>query len=380
MCKVMIMTGLENSPKALEFMKAAAKPMSRMDRDGIGYSAINSQNKLFMQKWHKNDDFLKTDSVVDANLIAELAQYQDRLQLKENYTSYGEITLDDLKTVTMHTRWATCGREFENTHPFIDQETSLIHNGTINNCKVLNLNKISTCDSEAALQVYLNKQIGTTPLTANIQSFIDELSGYWAFGILAKDVNGQYILDVVRESAQLYFCKVPDLGKNCYVFATTQDIITESLKETGLTSSKIEFLKESYYIRFNAITGEIVDNYKLGKSKSNKSYSSYSNYIKEETTESYFDKKKTTEIDDELDYFTDNRYKLVNRLAAYDDFMNSNYFNTLKDMPNYMEALLVRAEKFDKLPFEQILLVLEFYQKEKDVKETIKLLNTKASA
>lgn len=382
MCKVLIMTGIDNSENALKFMKAAKEPMSRMDRDGIGYSAVNSNNELFMQKWHNNDNFLDTVNVVDKELLTELEPYKNRLRLKENYTSYGNVTLDDLKAVTMHTRWATCGREFENTHPFVYNETSLIHNGTINNSRELNLNKISTCDSETALQVYLNNQVDKNPTTQNIQNFLDTLKGYWAFGILAKDSDGNYVIDVVREGASLYFCRIPELGKNNYVFATTEEIIKAGLTALGV-KSKISFFKESQYLRFNALTGELIIGETMKTSKSNSSkYSYYSGNGKSaiEKDDSYFSKKNSTEseIDDQLAFMEDKSFPLFTRLDTYDDLMKTRISDIFVTMPEFLKNRLKVLEKIGTITFDEIVQAIEIYVKEKKTKDVLDFLEKKA--
>jgi len=216
MCKVMILKGIQNSQLALDFMKAVAPNMSVYNSDGIGYSAVNSKNKMFMEKWHNNKQFLDTDTVIDNDTLKLLAPFKNRLPyLSLNYTNYGEVTRDDLTTVTMHTRYATCGKTFENTHPFIEGDTSLIHNGVIRNQEELNLNKNSTCDSENALQLYKNLNINLETSPDNVQDFIDQLKGYWAFAFLSPDANNRYMLDVVREGAALYWALLPELGEHC---------------------------------------------------------------------------------------------------------------------------------------------------------------------
>ena len=198
MCKVMVMTGIKESALALDFMKEVAPNMSIGNTDGIGYSAINSKNELFMEKWHNNKHFLNTDDVVDQATVEALKPFENRIgKLPLNYTNFGTVTRDDLRTVTMHTRYATCGKTFENTHPFIEGDTSLIHNGVISNAYALGLNKNSTCDSENALQLYVKEKTALTKSPELLQNYLDQLKGYWAFAFLAKNNKGIYQLSVV---------------------------------------------------------------------------------------------------------------------------------------------------------------------------------------
>lgn len=272
MCKIMVLKGVQDSGLALKFMTAVAPTMSQGNNDGIGYSAINSKNELFMEKWHRNSQFLQLDTVIDETTVKALEQFKSRIGTPPlNYTSYGNISRDDMTTITMHTRYATCGKEFANTHPFIDNEMSLIHNGGIYNSVELKLNKISICDSEVALQLYNNEQINLSTSPEVVQNFMDQLKGYWAFAFLAKDADGTYMLDIVRERATVYWAELTELGKDCVVFATTQEIINIGVEALGLPKrTEISLLPESNYYRYNALTGLDIIDFELAESKLNR--------------------------------------------------------------------------------------------------------------
>jgi hypothetical protein len=264
MCKVLIMTGIINAKLASEFMTLAAIPMSVGNPHGIGYTAVKSDGSIFSEKWHNNVDFLSPK--IDKALASELAPYAERLgsALSVNYESYGQVDMTDMTTITMHTRFATCGREFENTHPFIYNDNSLIHNGSINNSNLLK-NIISTCDSETALQAYLEQGVNTD--SSKSQEFLNMLKGYWAFGILSKDSTGKRILDVYKEGAQLYVTKIAGLGT---VFTTAENTVIDVCKALGITEyEKLLFVKNFSHLRFDAVSGEILIAETLEESKLN---------------------------------------------------------------------------------------------------------------
>lgn len=405
MCKVMVMTGIENSDLALRFMKSVAPNMSVGNTDGIGYSAVNSKNKLFMEKWHTNNKFLNTLDVIDANTIEELKPYENRIgKLQLNYTSYGEVTRDDLRSVTMHTRFATCGKTFENTHPFIENDISLIHNGVIQNSFTLGLNKNSTCDSENALQLYNNLQVNLSKKSMDYQGFLDKLKGYWAFAFLAKDNDGNYLLDVVREGAPLYFAKIEEIGVNCVVFATTKEIIETGCKELQLpVRSQIYLLTESNYHRFNALTGELILNKQLEDSLLNTSSYSYSkvfksnkNKYKEPTTpinnsniDDYYDYynsqenyKNLTNVTDEflLDSFYDINEPLVDRLDAYDKLFDTEYLSNYEDLSIKIRDFIVRQEDKDIISFAEIILMMDAYIASQNISDLYKVFRNKRKA
>lgn len=353
MCKVMILTGVQDSKLALEFMKAVAPSMSLFNTDGIGYSAINSKNQLFSEKWHNNRQFLDTESVIDQETLTALEPFRKKLSgLALNYQPYGEVTRDDIRTVTMHTRFATCGKEFANTHPFIDHGMSLIHNGGISNCAELGLNKISTCDSENALQLYNNMGLNLTKEKGAFQSFTDQLKGYWAFAFLAKDQDGNYMLDIVRERASLYWTYLPELGEDCIVFATTSETIDTGCKALGLeVRKKIWTLTESNYHRFNAVTGEIVmDIHKLKESTLNKYVYNYN------STKHYKSNKRNADVDvvDNIQYINGKKYVngeletlVEDEILTVDEIAQANFLTSTDGKEEY-EGFRANKEEISK--------------------------------
>jgi hypothetical protein len=258
------MTGITEGLVAEEFMRRMAKPMSTTNKDGIGYSAVASDGELFSQRWLNNSQFFDKTEVMTPAISEQLASFASRLPkgaLELNYSEFGNINFQDVKSVTMHTRFATCGREFANTHPFIDADTSLIHNGSISNAfsthyRVgLDINKISTCDSEAALQTYL--KLGVNLDTSQAKKWLDLLTGSWAFGILSRNQQNNRILDVIRGTSMLYYMEVDGIGK---IFTTNDDDAKAVIKDMGLTYVKEPiFVASDEMYRYDAITGEFLD-------------------------------------------------------------------------------------------------------------------------
>jgi len=258
MCKLLLMTGITEPLVAKEFMSRISIPMSRSNRDGIGYTAVKSDGSLFSERWHNNESFMEYNSVMVPAIASELIAYKNRLPygaLNTNYDQRGDIDMSDMTSVTMHTRFATCGKEFANTHPFIFGDTSLVHNGTIRNADKLNVNKISSCDSEAALQTYLNSGV---PLETNkAKGWLDMLNGSWAFGIISRDSNNKRILDVVRGTSSLFHSQVEGLGS---VFVTDKDDLISIAKDMSLNLlTEPTLLDMDSMFRFDAISGELLE-------------------------------------------------------------------------------------------------------------------------
>jgi hypothetical protein len=258
MCKLLLMTGITEPLVAKEFMNRISIPMSRSNRDGIGYTAVKSDGSIFSERWHNNQSFMEYDSVMTPEIAEQLQAFKTRLPygaLNTNYASYGDVDMNDMTTVTMHTRFATCGKEFLNTHPFIFNDVSLVHNGTIRNSSVLNVNKISTCDSESALQTYINQ--GVSIDSSKAKTWLDLLSGSWAFGILSRGVDNKRILDVVRGTSSLFHGKVEGLGS---VFVTDKEDLLSVAKDMSL-NVLIEptLLGIDTMYRFDAVSGELIE-------------------------------------------------------------------------------------------------------------------------
>jgi hypothetical protein len=264
MCKLLIMTGIAEGLVAEEFMRRMAIPMSKTNAHGIGYTAVGPDGELFSQRWLNNEHFFDKSNVMTPEIAEALKPYESRLPkgaLENNYSELGNIDFSNVRTVTMHTRFATCGREFANTHPFIYEDTSLIHNGSISNAfsthyrTGLDVNKISTCDSEAALQVYLSQGVNLD--TTQAKKWLDILSGSWAFGVLSRNAQGNRILDVIRGLSSLYYMEIDGLGK---VFTTNDDDAKAVVKDMGLTFVKDPiFVASDEMYRYDAITGEFLE-------------------------------------------------------------------------------------------------------------------------
>ena len=140
----MVITNIKDSTrdKALDFIKEMAPKLSVNNNDGLGYAALDDSGNLFAERWFKNSNaFKKPVSSPFKNLVSF-----DNIE----YNSEGNVNLDKVTAMTLHTRMATCEKNLKNTHPFIKDGTSVIHNGVIRNPEVYKP-MMSTCDSESLL-------------------------------------------------------------------------------------------------------------------------------------------------------------------------------------------------------------------------------------
>lgn len=346
MCRLLMATGITDSSVVSNFMKAAKPTMSIGNNMGIGYTAAKSDGQFFTERWHRNDKFMEHDGLITPDKLLELqpaietlSPYFNFPKIGVDYSKYGVDDFGNVTSLTMHTRYATCGREFENTHPFVDNDHSLVHNGVISNAFSLGLNKISTCDSEAALQAYIKKGVGVNPEAA--QDWLNMLSGYWAFGIFSRDANGNRILDVVRDGAQLYATTVEGMG---LVMATTPDIIADACRISGLQMhQKPAIVKENMFYRFDAVTGD-----KLLEVKIKPKFTNYGGWggtssewekitgQKKDTVEPSLHSsqiKEPTNYDELWDMLDDKDMSVVDKLRMYDEAFDGTYLEMYYEIP-----------------------------------------------
>lgn len=264
MCKIAIISGItpETKDKAWEFVKAMAKEMSDFqNRDGLGYAAVDGNGVMFGERWWTN-----SDAFSERNPLTELDRnilnaFNGMLGKTISYNNFGEgidfedVEQTDLRSIILHTRLATSGKEFNNTHPFVINNTALIHNGIIRNADKLGL-KNSTCDSEAILVQYENENVRNS--VANIQDVADKLEGYYACGIISKTDEGRMIVDVFKDkSASLSAFFIKEL--NTVVFATSELAVKSACRTLSFEIVSEYLVRAGCLVRFDALTGRVIE-------------------------------------------------------------------------------------------------------------------------
>jgi hypothetical protein len=250
-----------------EFITKMAEEMGNGNQDGIGYTAVTKDGAMFGERWlfnwqaFHNRNKMSKPKVRNHSVLDPLkAKLKDFIELEdepnyeaiEQYNNFGTVT-EDACAITLHTRYATSPKGLANTHPFVDLEkdVSVIHNGSIRNHEKADEIR-STCDSERVLNKYIEHEVDVVP--ADVQNMVDELKGYFACGILAKDGDNKRVLDVFRTTAQLSAAFIKEL--NCLVISTSLDDIKKVVFNMQLTIiSKAGSIKEDTFQRFDAVTG-----------------------------------------------------------------------------------------------------------------------------
>lgn len=287
MCKVMIITNItdETRSKALTFIKEMGEKISVGNNDGLGYAAIDSNDNLFAERWFKNSNAFKKP--IDSPFLSAVSFKPIE------YNSHGFVNLNEVVAMTLHTRMATCEKSLRNTHPFIKDDISLIHNGVIRNPEVYKPT-ISTCDSESLLNGYIQHDMSENP--GNIEAMVAPLEGYWVGAAFAKQ-DGKYILDIFKHSASLHAVFVYDL--NTWVLSTNAHDIEAVCSKLGFKCSESGEVNNNVLIRLDPSTGQVIGTLDYTKvdvvhKPSKQSYYDYRSYNDYYDYNSHYKSSKTT--------------------------------------------------------------------------------------
>lgn len=268
MCKLFMMSGIndDNRSDASDLIIEMAGIIGLSMRDGIGYAAVTTDGDLFGERWFKSEDAfdLREEPSVSKDEQYILDQYKDALTLidkPKKYNTFGDEKKSiaelwgNVSAVTLHGRFATSAKEFRNTHPFIVNDTSLVHNGVIRNAFSLNRMKQSSCDSEVILNLYDEMLVSETP--ANIQAVVDELIGYYACGVFSRDSEGNRVLDIFKDqTANLSAAYIDELG--VMVFVTNIDDLKRACDVLDLTIGSVYKVNSGILMRLNPVDGSVI--------------------------------------------------------------------------------------------------------------------------
>jgi predicted glutamine amidotransferase len=268
MCKLFMIAGITNETrnKAWELTIEMAGIMGETMRDGIGYAAVTESGELFGERWHKSEEAFDVrgeviqETQVEKRIKSSFGKALTMREKPKRYNSFGdefsciEDLCDTTAAITLHGRFATSSREFKNTHPFIVDDTSLVHNGVIRNADKLNRMKQSTCDSEVILNLYNEKQVSRW--ASNIQGVVDELRGYFACGVFTRDADGNRVMDIFKDdTAQLFAAYIEELST--IVFVTNVSDLELACEIADLKIGSVFKVEAGNLIRLNPVTGVV---------------------------------------------------------------------------------------------------------------------------
>lgn len=260
MCKIAIIAGIkpERQEATIRFIKEMAEIMTPGNDDGLGYAAVDKHGNLFAEKWLNNKKAFTPMKAFDPDtkLISMFSKAIKKQDTPLTYASHGVPDLNKAVAVTLHARLATSAKGIKNTHPFIDADTSLIHNGVITNVQDFNFT-LSSCDSEAILISYLKRYVGVIP--EGIKDAVVDLVGYYACAVFARDADGNRILDVFKgHNDNLHLVWIDDL--ETWVMSSTEENIRRACAKLGFKCGEGFQMVDGVMTRINPITGDKILN------------------------------------------------------------------------------------------------------------------------
>ena len=264
MCKIIIIPKINETETVKKFLRALVPDFTQHDNDGLGYVALNRNGTLSGERWrYPNEAF---QDLIDVNApeskaYAEIGASLDDFDAAPRYNAFG-VDSGEWSALLYHSRFATCAKSIENTHPFIDDAstTALVHNGVITKSIEEWKPKRSTCDSEILLNGYVAS--GVSDNAQNFDNVASGVSGYYALGVLAKSTSGAWCLDVVKDcNAELQAIFVNEL--QCIVYCTNAEIITKACALLKWSCAKAYDVKDNAFIRYDALTGNVLSQHEI---------------------------------------------------------------------------------------------------------------------
>lgn len=257
MCKILVIPHVKpNKSKELwNFVTTASGFLTKTERHGFGYMALDDSGNLFGERWVSVTDAFRTRDALTESEQKMLESYKGFLNKPSHYNAFGDGNTDAVTSICLHARTATNAVNLQNTHPFIDKDsgTALIHNGVVqtNNLEL----KTSSCDSEGILNAYIKENLGAD--INNIQSLADKLNGWYACAAYGK-VNGEWYLDVFKDNrSSLDALFIKEL--NILVFCTTAEVVISTCKKLKWTITSHYAIRPDNIIRINPFDGQVIE-------------------------------------------------------------------------------------------------------------------------
>jgi hypothetical protein len=230
MCKICVIPGIkpDKVENAWKFAWMLTPFLTESEKNGFGYCAVDNDSRIFGERWlDVKEAFMYRPDV--ANKAREMAdKYDGALTLLDDirYNNFGTIN-KDIRAIMLHGRTATNDINITNTHPFVDGQTALIHNGVVTTSSKKKC--YSTCDSEKILVEYLDKKVNED--IDNVEDMTDELSGFFACGVMSRQ-NDNFILDVFKDDkASLWAAYIEELDTT--IFCTSMAVVQNAIDKLG---------------------------------------------------------------------------------------------------------------------------------------------------
>jgi predicted glutamine amidotransferase len=263
MCKVAAVPRVtdKNRDEVWAFMQVLGEYMSYGNNHGLGYAAFDSKHNLFGERW----------------LYNKRAFYNFPQKPDNSYHLFGRLAREEAKAIILHTRYATCEKGIENTHPFVDDEqdptVAIIHNGVITNDEEFE-KKYGTCDSEVLAHLYAKHEIANS--LSNLKEVTKKIAGWYTVLNLSKDALDRPIFDIYTQNGRLHSLFIPELDTRIY---STSIVDIEATAEfMGMTCTLPTEAKKCHAYRIDALTGEPMERIEFEEKPWTSVYSAEGNF------------------------------------------------------------------------------------------------------
>lgn len=225
MCKILMLTdGSRLDTKQLhKFLGYSNLALCARERDGFGWAALGTKG-VFGERYVKPNDFDFRIAKKAFNLPISV----------KNANSFGQLS--KVKgAVIAHGRTSTNNVSLANTHPFVKNNWTLIHNGVVQHHGD-KYDMDSTCDTE---------HLAYNLSTGGVEAIERNITGYYAIGAISPDGKLHVIKDA---TAQLNIAYVENIKS--YIIGTTRDIIKEVADNMKWKISPIDAVTDNVHAVF----------------------------------------------------------------------------------------------------------------------------------
>lgn len=226
MCKVLAITNMKKVKVNKDFLNAVKEQVCASDNHGFGYAVLSETGEIGGERTTSPDKFVPLENYKNKKLYS-----LDTINKTKNV--FGTIDRQSPKSFIAHGRWSTNTVSLDNTHPFVNDQVALIHNGVVQN-QGRELDLKTDNDTEILLRYW--ESDGMSGIERNV-------TGYYAMAILDK--NG-YLHLVKDDAAKL--CATYSHTIESYIFATTKEIIEDLCASMKWKYEEIETVKNNVYM------------------------------------------------------------------------------------------------------------------------------------
>lgn len=237
MCKLFMLSNTSklNKKQLKPFIKRMSVLMTQTERDGFGYAAFGSDGVF-------GERYLNVDNIDLRGMNGKLAvgpNDADITQCPDIHNSFG-APRPTFGGLVLHSRTSTNTVSLRNTHPFIDDNYAMSHNGIVDDVGEEDIEDLleTDCDSEIIL---VNYSMG------GIERVSKTVAGYYALGMIDLKTGG--LIVVHDATSSLYAGWIDKLDS--YAFGTTRELVEAAMKFFKASPAAIDPVRDNIELVFD---------------------------------------------------------------------------------------------------------------------------------